>query len=121
MRSDATDRNEGAILTIVSLRLTVGLLGERDARDGGLGFMSPTSAAFLTPVFGSKVLQARYRGRWLSRRGGCMTSILALGASSIRSACPRSWSRRIFRRRTVGRPADLGEAPFVPQRSEGDA
>ena len=63
MRSDATDRNEGAILTIVSLRLTVGLLGERDsARWWASGFMSPISEAFLTPIFGSKVLEARYQG-----------------------------------------------------------
>jgi hypothetical protein len=55
--------NEIAILQIASLRLAVGLLGERDAAGWWpSGFMSPTSAAFLAPVFGSRVLQARYQG-----------------------------------------------------------
>jgi hypothetical protein len=48
---------------IVSLRLAVGLLGERDnAEWWASGFMSTTSAAFLAPVFGAKILQARYQG-----------------------------------------------------------
>src|SRR4029077_1374342 len=46
-----------------SLRLAVGLLGERDGAGWwASGFMSPTSGAFLAPVFGSRVLQARYQG-----------------------------------------------------------
>ena len=50
-------------MRIVSLRLAVGFLGERDAAGWWRsGFMSSTSSAFLTPVFGSKVLQARYQG-----------------------------------------------------------
>ncbi len=57
------DTNENAVIKIASLRLAVGLLGERDAAQWWRsGFMSPTSAAFLTPVFGSKVMQAKYQG-----------------------------------------------------------
>ncbi len=63
MRHKSTSRNEVEVSRIVSLRLTVGLLGERDiAGWWASGFMSPTSTAFLAPVFGSKVLQARYQG-----------------------------------------------------------
>lgn len=48
---------------IISLRLAVGCLGERDAAGWWQsGFMSPTSSAFLMPVFGSKLSQARYEG-----------------------------------------------------------
>lgn len=48
---------------IVLLRLAVGLLGERDnAGWWASGFLSATSAAFLAPVFGAKVLQSRYHG-----------------------------------------------------------
>lgn len=55
--------NDVVIERVVSLRLAVGLLGERDnAGWWTSGFMSSTSSAFLTPVFGSKVLQARYQG-----------------------------------------------------------
>jgi hypothetical protein len=50
-------------MRIVSLRLAVGFLGERDGAGWWQsGFMSPTSTAFLSPVFGPKVLQARYQG-----------------------------------------------------------
>jgi hypothetical protein len=54
---------DGLIGRVASLRLAVGLLGERDTAGWWTsGFMSPTSSAFLAPVFGSKVLQARYHG-----------------------------------------------------------
>ncbi len=50
-------------MKVASLRLAVGLLGEREnAGWWASGFMSPTSTAFLTPVFGTRVLQARYQG-----------------------------------------------------------
>ncbi|MBP0447758.1 BrxE family protein [Roseomonas sp. SSH11] len=55
--------SDGLIGRVVSLRLAVGTLGERDnAGWWTSGFMSPTSSAFLTPIFGPKVLQARYEG-----------------------------------------------------------
>ncbi|TPL29529.1 BrxE family protein [Mesorhizobium sp. B2-4-8] len=48
---------------IISLRLAVGALGERDnAGWWQSGFMSTTSSAFLMPVFGSNSSQARYEG-----------------------------------------------------------
>lgn len=63
MRSGATDRKANAITRIVLLRLAVGLLGERDqAGWWASGFMSQTSSAFLGPVFGTRVLHARYQG-----------------------------------------------------------
>ncbi len=46
---------------IVSLRLAVGLLGEQ-AGWWTSSFMAPASTDFLTPVFGPKILQARYQG-----------------------------------------------------------
>lgn len=63
MNGGSLDTNEVAAVRIVTLRLVVGFLGERDA--GGWwpsGFMSSTSAAFLMPVFGPKTQQARYQG-----------------------------------------------------------
>lgn len=49
--------------SIVSLRLSVGLLGERDVTGWWRsGFMAPTASAFLAPVFGTKVLHAQYQG-----------------------------------------------------------
>jgi hypothetical protein len=63
MSSTSADTNQGIVTRIVSLRLAVGVLGERDAAGWWRsGFMISTSSAFLTPVFGSKVLQARYQG-----------------------------------------------------------
>lgn len=63
MNGNSADRNDGAVMRIVSLRLAVGLLGERDkAGWWASGFLSPTSTAFLAPVFGSNILQARYQG-----------------------------------------------------------
>jgi hypothetical protein len=63
MTGASADPNRDAITDIVSLRLSVGLLGERDnAGWWASAFMSPTSAAFLTPIFGSHLLQARYQG-----------------------------------------------------------
>jgi hypothetical protein len=63
MSGNSASTNENAVIAIASLRLAVGLLGERDAAQWWRsGFMSPTSGAFLTPVFGSKVLQAKYQG-----------------------------------------------------------
>lgn len=48
---------------VVALRLAVGLLGEREqAGWWTCAFTSPASSAFLRPVFGAKVLQARYQG-----------------------------------------------------------
>lgn len=55
--------DDATFMQIVSLRLAVGLLGEREAAGWwASGFMSPTSTAFLAPVFGSRILQARYQG-----------------------------------------------------------
>jgi hypothetical protein len=63
MNGPSKNRDEIIVMRIVSLRLAVGLLGERDNAGWWVcGFMSPTSAAFLVPVFGSRVLQARYQG-----------------------------------------------------------
>ena len=63
MSSTSADTNQGIVTRIVSLRLAVGVLGERDAAGWWRsGFMSATSSAFLAPVFGPKVLQARYQG-----------------------------------------------------------
>lgn len=63
MNGNSSGRNEVFVMRIVSLRLAVGLLGERDnAGWWASGFMAPTSSAFLTPIFGSRVLQARYQG-----------------------------------------------------------
>lgn len=51
------------IYKIITLRLAVGLLGERDqAGWWPSSFMSEASGAFLTPVFGSNIAQARYQG-----------------------------------------------------------
>jgi hypothetical protein len=48
---------------ILAMRLAVGLLGEKEhAGWWASSFMSPTSGAFLLPVFGSNILQARYQG-----------------------------------------------------------
>jgi len=45
------------------MRLSVGLLGERDVAGWWRsGFMSPTAPAFLAPIFGAKVLHAQYQG-----------------------------------------------------------
>ncbi len=50
----------GAILT---MRFAVGLLGEKEqAGWWPSSFMSPTSSAFLRPVFGANIMQARYQG-----------------------------------------------------------
>lgn len=55
--------HEISAASIVSLRLSVGLLGERDVAGWWRsGFMSPTAPAFLAPVFGTKVLHAQYQG-----------------------------------------------------------
>ena len=54
---------QATVIRITSLRLAVGLLGERDVAGWWMsGFTSPTSTAFLTPVFGRRALQARYQG-----------------------------------------------------------
>lgn len=63
MNGHSDTRGEAAVTRIVLLRLAVGLLGERDnAGWWASGFMAPTSTAFLTPVFGTRVVQARYQG-----------------------------------------------------------
>jgi hypothetical protein len=63
MNNLTTKPNDGTFMQIVSLRLAVGLLGEREAAGWwASSFMSPTSTAFLAPAFGSRVLQARYQG-----------------------------------------------------------
>ena len=63
MTGHSAKMNEGPVMRIASLRLAVGLLGEREnAGWWASSFMSPTSTAFLTPVFGTRVLQARYQG-----------------------------------------------------------
>lgn len=63
MKGNSAERAECAIMRIVSLRLAVGLLGERDNMGWWQSvFMSPTSGAFLIPVFGARILEARYQG-----------------------------------------------------------
>jgi hypothetical protein len=60
------DPDRGAkplIEAILTLRFAVGLLGEREqAGWWQSSFMSPTSSAFLLPVFGGNIMQARYLG-----------------------------------------------------------
>jgi hypothetical protein len=63
VNGNSGNTNEITIMRVVSLRLAVGVLGERHVAGWWpSGFMSPTSTAFLTPVFGPKVLEARYQG-----------------------------------------------------------
>ncbi len=63
MSDQFSDRNEATVKQIASLRLAVGMLGERgNAGWWTAGFLSPTSTAFLAPVFGSNIFQARYQG-----------------------------------------------------------
>lgn len=63
MNVGLASHDEVSIMQVVSLRLSVGLLGERDnAAWWTSGFMSPTSTAFLAPVFGTQVTHARYQG-----------------------------------------------------------
>lgn len=51
------------IEAILTMRFAVGLLGEKEqANWWPSSFMSPTSSAFLLPVFGANVMQARYQG-----------------------------------------------------------
>jgi hypothetical protein len=51
------------IEAILSMRFAVGLLGEKDqAGWWPSSFMSSTSSAFLLPVFGANIMQARYQG-----------------------------------------------------------
>lgn len=55
--------NETSVDCIVSLRLSVGFLGERDVAGWWRsGFLSPTAPAFLAPIFGAKILHAQYQG-----------------------------------------------------------
>ena len=63
MNSNPADQKVNIITRIALLRLAVGLLGERDQSGWwASGFMSQTSSAFLAPVFGTRVLHARYQG-----------------------------------------------------------
>lgn len=51
------------IKAILTLRFAVGLLGEKEqAGWWPSSFMSSASSAFLTPIFGAKIFQARYQG-----------------------------------------------------------
>jgi hypothetical protein len=51
------------IEAILTMRFAVGLLGEKEqAGWWPSSFMSPTSSAFLMPVFGANIMQARYQG-----------------------------------------------------------
>ena len=55
MNGSSANTSDFTLIRIVTLRLAAGLLGERDVSNWWRsGFMSPTSTAFLTPVFGSK-------------------------------------------------------------------
>ena len=48
---------------ILAMRFAVGALGEKDqASWWPSSFMSSTSSAFLLPVFGANIMQARYQG-----------------------------------------------------------
>jgi hypothetical protein len=63
MKINSAIQNDDTVTRIASLRLAVGLLGERDGANWWTsGFLSPASTAFLAPVFGSSVLPARYQG-----------------------------------------------------------
>jgi hypothetical protein len=63
MNNGSASSYEASAASVVSLRLSVGYLGERDAAGWWRsGFMSPTALAFLAPVFGAKVVHAQYRG-----------------------------------------------------------
>ena len=63
MNGHSANHTTAPVWRIISLRLAVGLLGERDVAGWWMsGFMSSTSTAFLTPVFGRRALQARYQG-----------------------------------------------------------
>jgi hypothetical protein len=87
----SANANELIVVPILSLRLAVGLLGERDGANWWRsGFMSLTSAAFLTPAFGSNVIQAKYQGVLESARR-VHDEHIGVGRA-IPSACPRSWS-----------------------------
>ena len=51
------------IKAILTMRFAVGLLGEKEQADWWpSSFMSSTSSAFLLPVFGANIMQARYQG-----------------------------------------------------------
>ena len=63
MRLGTPEADKAFDFDILSLRVSVGLLGERDASGWWTSaFLSATSSAFLAPVFGSNILQARYQG-----------------------------------------------------------
>ena len=63
MNNTSVVLHEFSAISIVSLRLSVGFLGERDGAGWWRsGFTSPTAPAFLAPIFGAKVLHAQYQG-----------------------------------------------------------
>ncbi|RWM88367.1 MAG: BrxE family protein [Mesorhizobium sp.] len=91
-------------IRIISLRLAVGCLGERDAAGWWQsGFMSPTSSAFLMPVFGSKSSQARYEGVVESARR-VHDERIGVGRAFHPFRLPESMEQRLFDRvQTMGR------------------
>ncbi len=73
LTSRAARRNPSAVIpirggkplieAILKMRFAIGLLGEKDqAGWWPSSFMSPTSSAFLLPVFGANIMHARYQG-----------------------------------------------------------
>lgn len=111
---------------IISLRLAVGCLGERDAAGWWQsGFMSPTSSAFLMPVFGSKSWQTRYEGVAESARR-VHDERIGVGRAFHPFRLPENMEQRLFDRvQTMGRElvdetfsADLARAT-LEQLSEG--
>lgn len=63
MQKYIEEGQEFPAVRIASLRLAVGFLGEREQNGWwASAFLSATSVAFLSPVFGSGPLQARYQG-----------------------------------------------------------
>lgn len=89
---------------IISLRLAVGCLGERDnAGWWQSGFMSPTSSAFLMPVFGSKSSQTRYEGVVESARR-VHDERIGVGSAFHPFRLPESMEQRLFdRAHSMGR------------------
>ena len=107
------DENETTVMRIASLRLAVGLLGERDhAGWWASGFLSPTSTAFLAPVFGTNIVQARYQGV-LEAAKRVHDERIGVGRVFHLFRLPESLERRLFEAVQSG-GADLTEMISSP-------
>ena len=96
MNGSSANASEVTLTRIVTLRLAVGLLGERDNAGWWRRVSCPRQAPRSLPRFsGRRSCKPGTKGS-LSRRDGCMTSTLASGASSILSACPEVMEQRLF-------------------------